>query len=67
MAGAGVAAHLHQHVVPRWNGDANFMPIVAQTRTMPILLSDQRAAYAQAFSRLAPDFGLPLERGSAAA
>ena len=59
VAGAGIAAHLHQHVVPRWNGDANFMPIVAQTRTMPILLSDQRAAYAEAFERLAPQFDLP--------
>lgn len=60
VAGAGVAAHLHQHVVPRWNGDANFMPIVAQTRTMPILLSDQREAYAQAFEQLAPQYHLPL-------
>ena len=60
VAGAGVAAHLHQHVVPRWNGDANFMPIVAQTRTMPILLSDQRDAYAQAFEQLAPQYHLPL-------
>ncbi len=59
VAGAGVAAHLHQHVVPRWNGDSNFMPIVAQTRTMPILLSDQRALYAEIFERLAPEFGLP--------
>ena len=55
VAGAGVAAHLHQHVVPRWNGDANFMPIVAQTRTMPILLSDQRDAYAKAFAQLDSD------------
>ena len=54
-----VAAHLHQHA-PRWNGDANFMPIVAQTRTMPILLSDQRDAYAQAFEQLAPQYHLPL-------
>ena len=60
VAGAGVAAHLHQHVVPRWNGDANFMPIVAQTRTMPILLSDQREAYAQAFEQLALQYHLPL-------
>ena len=60
VAGAGVAAHLHQHVVPRWNGDANFMPIVAQTRTMPILLSDQRDAYAKAFAQLASDYHLPL-------
>ena len=39
--------------------EVSHMPIVAQTRTMPILLSDQRAAYAQAFERLAPQFGLP--------
>ncbi|MFD0704989.1 HIT family protein [Alloscardovia venturai] len=53
--GAGVATHLHQHIVPRWNGDSNFMPIVAQTRTMPILLENQRAAYAQEAARLAPE------------
>lgn len=40
--GAGIAAHLHQHVVPRWVGDANFFPIVAQTKAMPALLSDTR-------------------------
>lgn len=60
-AGAGVARHLHQHVVPRWNGDANFMPIIAQTRAMPMLLEEQRRAYAAAFSCLAPDFRLPFD------
>ena len=42
VAGAGVAAHLHQHVVPRWMGDANFLPIVAQTKAVPQLLQDVR-------------------------
>ena len=49
VAGAGIAAHLHQHLVPRWGGDTNFMPIVAHTRVLPQLLSDARAALAAAW------------------
>jgi ATP adenylyltransferase len=49
VAGAGIAAHLHQHVVPRWGGDTNFMPVVAHSRVLPQLLADARAAVAAAW------------------
>ena len=42
ISGAGVAEHIHQHVVPRWSGDANFMPLIGQTKVMPALLSQTR-------------------------
>jgi ATP adenylyltransferase len=43
ISGAGVADHLHQHVVPRWGGDANFMPIIGQTKVLPQLLTQTRS------------------------
>ncbi|MGO4957326.1 HIT family protein [Luteococcus sp. Sow4_B9] len=49
VAGAGIAAHLHQHVVPRWLGDSNFLPVVGQTRAVPQLLADARSALAEAW------------------
>jgi len=51
VAGAGIAAHLHQHVVPRWAGDANFLPIIAQTKAVPQLLADTRELLAKAWPR----------------
>ncbi len=49
VAGAGIAAHLHQHVVPRWGGDTNFMPVVARTKVLPQLLRDTRDLLADAW------------------
>lgn len=49
VAGAGIAAHLHQHVVPRWGGDTNFMPVVGHTKVLPQLLRDTRQLIADAW------------------
>jgi len=49
IAGAGVDAHLHQHIVPRWASDANFFPIIAKTKALPQLLGDVRHTIAEAW------------------
>jgi len=46
VAGAGIAGHLHQHLVPRWQFDSNFFPIIAQTKALPRLLGEVRAEIA---------------------
>lgn len=49
VSGAGVAQHIHQHVVPRWSGDANFMPIIGKTKVLPQLLQLTRDEIAAAW------------------
>jgi ATP adenylyltransferase len=49
VAGAGIAAHLHQHLVPRWGGDTNFMPVVGHTKVLPQLLPETRELLAKAW------------------
>jgi ATP adenylyltransferase len=49
VAGAGIAAHLHQHVVPRWGVDTIFMPVVARTKVLPQLLRETRQLLADAW------------------
>ena len=49
VSGAGVADHIHQHVIPRWAGDSNFMPLIGQTKVLPQLLSETRAQLAAAW------------------
>jgi len=49
IAGAGIADHLHQHIVPRWALDSNFFPIIAQTKALPRLLGEVRAEISAAW------------------
>ena len=49
LAGAGIADHLHQHIVPRWPADSNFFPIIAGTKAVPRLLGEVREEIANAW------------------
>ena len=48
-AGAGIREHLHWHVVPRWYGDTNFLPVISATKVLPQLLSETRDMVAAAW------------------
>ena len=50
VAGAGVEGHVHQHVVPRWGADTNFMPVIGSTRVLPESLADSWKALNAAFN-----------------
>jgi ATP adenylyltransferase len=52
VAGAGVADHVHMHVVPRWEGDTNFMPVLSEVRVLPESLQDTHRRLKEAFAGL---------------
>jgi ATP adenylyltransferase len=54
VAGAGIAGHLHQHIVPRWRNDANFFPIIAETKALPKLLGEVREELAKGWESVFP-------------
>jgi ATP adenylyltransferase len=61
--GAGIAAHLHQHVVPRWGGDGNFLPVIAQTKNITVTLDTVRNVVAEAWADA--EAALDARQGSA--
>ena len=52
VSGAGIAGHFHTHIVPRWAGDANFMPIIGKTKVIPKLLQESREQLATGWNQI---------------
>ncbi len=52
IAGAGVVDHVHLHVVPRWAGDTNFMPVLADVKVLPEHLAETRRRLAEAWPQI---------------
>ena len=52
VAGAGIPGHIHMHVVPRWGGDTNFMPVVGETKVLPEMLGETAAKLRPGFDAL---------------
>ena len=58
VAGAGIHEHIHVHLVPRWEGDNNFMPVLGDARVVPEYLEDTRKRLAQAFAELSQEIAV---------
>lgn len=52
VSGAGIADHIHSHIVPRWQGDTNFMPVVAKTKVLPQALSESYSILKESLQRV---------------